>query len=336
MLDFAQQEFLREKIMDYIPQSFKLQGNKLNGRCPFCGDSKKSASKKRGWIYLYGTNAPNYYCFNCGLTLSGYKLLEYLSGNNFDEIKKEFFRLYFKNEIGQSNNLSSLYVTNQNETSLFNLKPIVKPEWKLQLSDSAKTYLDNRLVTKSPFYNNDFYSWYDKKEREFILIVWKLNGIDNYFQLNDFNKYGDIKYRFPKDHKKPIYGLDKIDLTYQYLFLTEGVYDSLFLKNGCATGTKAITDYQLELIKKRYPNRKIVISFDNDEPGIAAMKKLLNSKQEFKFFLWWLDPKFSKFKDINEVVQAYNDPTLFADTEFIEKYIYSGLQTKLILSGRNF
>ena len=42
MLDFAQQEFLREKILEYVPQSFKRQGDKLNGRCPFCGDSKKS------------------------------------------------------------------------------------------------------------------------------------------------------------------------------------------------------------------------------------------------------------------------------------------------------
>lgn len=336
MLDFAQQEFLREKILEYVPQSFKRQGDKLNGRCPFCGDSKKSLLKKRGWIYLQGNNSPSYHCFNCGISLSGYKLLEFLSGANFQELKKEFFRLYFKNEIGRSNSLSSLYVNQNNEASLFNLRSIVKPEWKLPLSQNAKNYLDSRFITKSKFFHNDFYSWFDKKGREFILMVWKLNGIDNYFQINDFNKFSDIKYRFPKNEKKPIYGLDNIDLSYKYLIITEGVYDSLFLRNGCASGTKAITDYQLDLIKKRYPNRELVISFDNDEPGITAMKKLLKNKYNFKFFLWWLDPKLSQFKDINEAVQYFKDPNLFTDDQFVQKYIYSELQAKLVLAGRSF
>ena len=137
---------------------------------------------------------------------------------------------------------------------MFDIKPIVKPEWKKPLSDEAKAYLDNRLVTKSPFYTNNFYTWTNKKGNDYILIDWVLNGIDAYFQLNDFKKHGNMKYIFPKDFKKQIYGLDNVDVSWPYIIVFEGVYDSIFVKNGIAVGTKAITDYQLKLVKERFPH----------------------------------------------------------------------------------
>jgi predicted RNA-binding Zn-ribbon protein involved in translation (DUF1610 family) len=44
-------------------QSFEIGENRLNFACPFCGDSKIKASKKRGHLYLE-TNT--YKCFNDG------------------------------------------------------------------------------------------------------------------------------------------------------------------------------------------------------------------------------------------------------------------------------
>ena len=73
-----------------------------------------------------------------------------------------------------------------------------------------------------------------------------------------------MKYIFPKGTKKTIAGLDNIDVSFPYIIVFEGYYDSVFVKNGVCVGTKAITDYQLSLIKQRYPHHQIVISFDND------------------------------------------------------------------------
>ena len=52
-----------------------------------------------------------------------------------------------------------------------------------------------------------------------------------------------MKYIFPKDMKKLMYGIDNIDISFPYIFLFEGVFDSVFVKNGIATGTKAVTAY---------------------------------------------------------------------------------------------
>ena len=53
---------------------------------------------------------------------------------------------------------------------------------------------------------------------------------------------------FPKGKKKLIAGLDNIDISWPYIIVFEGFYDSLFVKNGICSGTKSITDYQLKLI----------------------------------------------------------------------------------------
>ena len=47
----------------------KVKPNLYNFRCPLCGDSKKSKSKTRGYIYGIKTNT-NFRCHNCGASMS--------------------------------------------------------------------------------------------------------------------------------------------------------------------------------------------------------------------------------------------------------------------------
>ena len=54
-------QFLNEKIIQYLPQPYVKVGDKINFRCPLCGDSKKSATKKRGWYYMQNSSM---FCFN--------------------------------------------------------------------------------------------------------------------------------------------------------------------------------------------------------------------------------------------------------------------------------
>lgn len=110
-----------------------------------------------------------------------------------------------------------------------------------------------------------------------------------------------MKYIFPKNKKKLVYGLDNVDPTYNKIFVFEGVYDSLFVKNGVSVGTKAVTDYQLNIIKQRWPHHTICISFDNDLAGISSMIKYINDdSKDFLFFKWF--NKNTTAKDINEYV----------------------------------
>ena len=329
MLSYEYIQFLNEKVLEYLPHNYVKIGDKLNMRCPICGDSKKSLTKKRGWYYMKNAS---FYCFNCSTGMSGIKFLEFISGNNYNDIRKEYMKLYLK--TGKSASLSASYEIPAEEPTIFQLQPLVKPEWKQALSNKAKEYLDNRKVIEAPFRKENLYSCYTKKGEEYIMIPWRLNGVDAYYQLNDFQKLHSLKYIFPKDKKKLIYGLDNIDISWPYIIAFEGVFDSLFVKNGIATGTKSITDYQLKLIKERFPKHQIVISFDNDKAGIAAMIKLLKDNNEFKYFKWF--NKNTVQKDINDYVLAKNDVNIFTNTSILEKMIVDKLLMKMFLIQSGF
>lgn len=323
-LSYEYIQFLNEKILENLPRNFVRVGDKINLRCPICGDSRKSARKKRGWIYLKNSS---FYCFNCGTGLSGIKFLEYISGSNYEDIRHEYTKLFLKS--GLNSGLSSVFEVPTSEPSIFQLESIVKPEWKKPLSKNAAFYLKERKVLDAPFLSEPLYSCYAKNNEEYIMIPWKVNGVDAYYQLNDFNKYHSMKYIFPKDKKKLIYGLDNVDMSWPYLIVTEGVFDSLFIKNGICSGTKSITQYQLDIIQERYPKHQIVISFDNDAAGIESIVKLLKQNKNFKYFRWFNSN--TKEKDINDYVLAKNNVNIFTEPRVLEKMIVDKLVMKMHL-----
>lgn len=324
MLCYEYIQFLNEKVLEFLPHNYVKIGDKLNMRCPICGDSKKSSTKKRGWYYMKNAS---FYCFNCSTGMSGIKFLEFISGNSYADIRKEYMKLYLK--TGKSLSLSASYDIPSEEPSVFQLQSIVKPEWKQALSDKAKAYLSERKVIEAPFLKENLYSCYTKKGEEYIMIPWRLNGVDAYFQLNDFQKLHSLKYIFPKDKKKLLYGLDNIDISWPYIIVFEGVYDSLFVKNGIATGTKSVTDYQLKLIKERFPRHQLVISFDNDKAGITSMVKLLKNGSDFKYFKWF--NKNTQQKDINDYIISKGNVNIFTNTSILEKMIVDKLLMKMFL-----
>lgn len=198
------------------------------------------------------------------------------------------------------------------------------------MSDEARKYLENRLVLSAPFLKEDLYSCSGRRG-EYILIPWIANGVEAYYQLNDFKKLGGIKYVFPKDKKKLVYGLDNVDIGWPYIIVFEGVYDSLFVKNAVAVGTKSITDYQLRLIRERYPNHKLCVSFDNDAAGIESMCRMIGRNEDFMYFKWF--NKNTAQKDVNDYVKAKNDVGLFSNEKTLEKLIASPLQMKVWLAS---
>lgn len=323
MLSYEYITFLNEKVLQYLPQPYTVIGDKINFRCMICGDSKKSSTKKRGWWYK---NTASFYCFNCGTALSGIKFLKELSGIDYDEIHKEYVKLFLKSNLDTS--LSS-YQFIPNKPSVFNLPRLLDPNLKKPLTDKAKEYLAKRKVLEAPFLKEKLFSTYSENDRskEYILIPWVINGVDAYYQINDFLKIKSMKYMFPKGSKKLLYGLDNIDPTYKKIIVFEGVYDSLFVKNGVASGTKSITQYQTDIIHDRWPNHDIVISFDNDQSGFASMSKLIKDNPSMKFFRWFGDN--TREKDINERIISLNDTRAFADEKTIDSMIVDGLNMKL-------
>ena len=333
MLSYEHFEFLKEHILEYLPRPFVRVGNRYNFRCMFCGDSKKSATKKRGWLY----EDMSFYCFNCGTSFTGLKFLEALAGPNaFEDLKRQYLKLFLKSGLGNALSVDfGLKREDSTNPNIFNFKRELDPEWKKPLSKKAREYLENRMVLDAPFLKDPIYSTYNTTTNdEYILIPWKINGVDAYWQTNDFQKIGSMKYIFPKDKKKLIYGIDNVDPSYKKIIVFEGVYDSLFVKNGVASGTKSITEWQMKILKQRWPSHEIVVSFDNDLAGISSMIKVIDRKDlDVKFFRWF--NKNTKAKDINELVLAKNDPNIFSNAKILDRMIFGKLEMKmwLVLNG---
>lgn len=324
MLSYEFIQFLNEKAIEYFPVDKVKIGDKYKMRCPICGDSHKNAFKKRGFWYC---KTASYYCFNCGVSLPGIKFIEAMAGTAYEDIKREYIRLFAKS--GFDNSLSARFETPKEE-SIFDFKPMIRPEWKKPLTDAARKYLESRKIFDAPFLRDELFSCYGKNNAEYILIPWTVNGVDAYYQLNDYLKHGQLKYIFPKNSRKLVFGLDNIDVTWPYIICFEGVYDSLFVKNAIATGTKSISDYQLDLIRKRYPKHQLCVSFDNDTPGMTSMMKFVENMPYAKFFRWF--DNSTTQKDINEYVMAKNDVNAFSDAKKLEHMMFSPLQMKMWLA----
>ena len=331
MISAEFRDWVNEKVLSYLPIQRQRVGDKIICRCPLCGDSKKNSMKKRGYYYL---NTASYYCFNCGENLTGMKLLERLSGEDYQSLKDEYIRMVYDGKHFSSRPTTSRSVKYASN-SLFSLKNVVKKEWKNPLSDKAKEYLEKRKVLDSPFLRENLYSYYSKKGDEYILIPWKMNGTDCYFQLNDFEKHNKngMKYIFPKNMDKMIYGLDNINLKYDFIIITEGVYDSLFLPNCIAVGGRFISDSQLDIVRKRFPKMKLCLSFDNDGPGLESMKKSLKDKRyNFSYFKWFGDD--TKQKDINDYILANGNANIFKNEEYVQSCIVDPVIMKMWMSRK--
>lgn len=330
MISEDYKQFVNEKILDFLPNPKVRVGNKYNFRCPICGDSHKSKTKKRGWYYL---DTASYFCFNCNASMSGMKFLEMLSGTCFDDIKAEYIRMKVKSRGGRpSKNPDFVKNYNVELSCMSGLKPIINSVWKNPLSEKATEYLKTRMVLDAPFLKEKLYSVYDKKQNEYILIPWKLNGVEAYYQINDFQKIDKYnrKYIFPSNTDKIIYGLDNIDITWPYIICFEGVYDSLFVKNGVCIGGKHLTNLQEKILTERYPKHQIVLSYDNDDAGLSSMKTTIeNEPTKFKYFKWY--DLETKEKDINDYVKFRQNTELFKDKTVLEPMIISSMEMKLFM-----
>lgn len=323
-------QFIDEKVWEYLPSSKQRLPTEITVRCPICGDSAKSAIKKRGHYYF---SSHRYFCFNCNVSLSGLKLLEILSGSSFEEIKTEYIRLKLKSNPSSSfKEKLNLALPSSALSTVNALTPKVKVDWKHPLTDTALEYLNKRKVLSAPFLKDKLYSYVDKRGIDYILIPWKVNGIESYYQINDYQRKDKLnrKYIFPKGLEKLLYGLDNIDISWPYIIIVEGVYDSVFVKNCVCSGGKHLTPFQLKLLKERYPHHQLVLGYDNDSAGLDSMKKIISTNPtDFKYFKWF--DATTKEKDINDFILAKNDVNYFTDISRLEKMIISPIEMKMFL-----
>ena len=157
-------------------------------------------------------------------------------------------------------------------------------KYSREMTNEALEYLYDRDIS-----DNEIQQWkigFDRNEQR---IVFPL--IDSYKNTLGFNKRLicketkgiSKKYIHSSDSeifKKSnyLYGMHDIDNSFDYIILSEGVFDVILarkygLKNTiCALGT-SLSEIQIDVLVRQ--NKEVIIAYDSDAKGIATMKKVM-------------------------------------------------------------
>ena len=323
--------YIDSKYLNIIgPQllQFKKKGDFLwNFRCPYCGDSHKSRTKARGFVYRK-KNDLFYKCHNCGIGTTLGKLIEYVDSKIHKDYIMERYRCGVK-----TNNPEPEF---KFDVPIFRKKGVLKSLKSisdLSTEHPARKIVEERLIPSE--FLSDLYLCESFYKFTNTLVPNKFPSLDGdhprllipfrnekgevfAYQGRSFGKEQPkyITIRLDDDTTK-IFGLDRIDDTKQ-VYAVEGPLDSLFLDNCIAVGGADLAKLENDT----------VIIFDN-EPRNREICKQMDSCIGFgkRIVIW---PDSMKHKDINDMIMAgYVKEQI---QEIIDDNIFSGASAKLRFS----
>lgn len=264
-----------------------------NVRCPFCGDSKKDKTKKRGYFYCKGS-AFRYKCHNCGIGVGLSKFIQKLDAELYREYLFESFdaeSVSGKKTSGKDKVLSE--IRKMETKSLPASREAVKHLFKiveLPQNHLARQELKARKLDQFSdmfYYSENYMDWVhtfvdpEKFEKPpatdpRIVLTYKdeFGKIFGYTgrsldpKTSKKTKYLHIRYPDCKD-RQLIWGLDRVDFN-KKTFILEGQFNSLFLSNAVAVSGSSLDKMFL------HPNvSNFVFVWDNDprNPDIVRQVK---------------------------------------------------------------
>lgn len=289
-------------------RGFKKTGKSVyNFACPYCGDSKKSKTKLRGYLFQR-RNDYFFKCHNCGV---GRTLGNFIKDHDHNLYERYVLERFSAGLTGHKT------VVKTPEINYATSKPDIKfqgsnyleglvPISNLNTDTYARSYIDNRKIPdyyyKNLYFCEQFKSWANKikpifssltpEESRIIIPLIDKNGIFG-FQARSLNPNATIRYlTLLVDEDKPkLYGLNRIDEN-KPIFVTEGPFDSMFLPNAISM---CGSDVDIDLI----PFSDLTFVMDNEPRNveiISKIKKLIRQNQ--KVVIW---PNYITHKDINDM-----------------------------------
>lgn len=324
-----------------LPKLVK-SGNKWNARCIVCGDSKKSASKKRFWVLPSRSNANVFTCFchNCGYEQS----LKGFVNTFFPELNKKYFNRFKKRKEKKptiSISEASKKLIKQSKEMQINQEDISLTKIvKLPKSHSAHLYLDNRKMHKMwkkyLFYSDNFRKWVNTKipnkfdyipeyDKRIIIPFYtkdkKIFAIAGRTISNSKIRYLTIK--FDEYHPK-IFGLERVDFS-KTVYILEGQFDSLFVPNSLAMGGSISN---VSKLLEYAPIERFVLVPDI-EPRNIEVCNFIEKSINMKFNISLMPLSLKKYgKDINKIIEKSNMSTREI-YDIINQNIVSGLKAKI-------
>ena len=294
----------------------RVKADLYNFRCPICGDSQKNKSKTRGYLYAIKANV-NYKCHNCGASMSLNNFIKQID----PVIAKQYAFEKFKDGHTGRN-----FVT---EEPTFNFEaPKFKKKLDLPKASTvpiAKLYLEKRKLNPTKFYYADkFKAWTNSLKETFenvdydepriiIPLYYKDDLVGFQGRSLGPNKVKYITVMI-NDNAPKIYGLDEIKKE-SPVYITEGPFDSSFIKNSIAMCGADADVYKWGVSDP-------VWIYDNEPRNNEIVKRISNTISKGDKVVIW--PSNINEKDINDMVLSGHNVQ-----ELVESNIYNGLEANL-------
>ena len=297
---------------------FKRKSEYLyNFRCPHCGDSQKSQTKARGFVYRK-KNDMFFKCHNCGVGQTLGNLIKHLDPSMHKEYIFERFKdgkvVAKKEEPEFDFTPSRLLKSKEKPFAEFTrydraLRQLRRFDELVQ-THPAKQFVFDRQIPKEHFDKfflaTKFYEFCNeiqpgkfpdlKHDHPRVVIpFYDRSGKFFAFQGRAFGKeqpkYITIKF---DETKQKIFGLDRIDLN-KPVMITEGPIDSLFLDNAIAmAGADADGGITIQ-------HQQCTMIFDNEPRNEHIVSRMIKAvDKNFNVCIW--PESVREGKDINDLI----------------------------------
>lgn len=339
--------------------SVYLQGFKDVGRdtyifrCPICGDSKKSASKKRG--YLYATNDGAFFkCYNGCAPRSLYSFLAHLNIDLARQYATESFGASAKPKDDEPEFDKDLFKTGRKSALAEEPAKVRRPKRKtildtmLKLEDlphdhPCREYVRSRFLPEdvelyfAPHLNETLSTIEAYKDRLFTTdykaLVFPFRGVDgtlNYLQARLLFNTDNRRFctmEIEEDAPK-FWGLDLVDFT-KPVYLFEGPIDAMMIDNGVAFAGGNLRHGAKYL--EAFCQAGLILVYDrdfvsNDQIFLDLLKSVKRDGRSIVIY----DKEFATFKDVNDARKAgWSREKIL---QYLQKNTFTGLKAELKLA----
>jgi len=275
----------------------------FNFRCPHCGDSQKSKTKARAYLYRV-KNDMFFKCHNCGQGQNLANFIKFVDPKLYESYLLERYKKSAPATPKPKFDFKPTKFTDQ--TPIDDLKSIKD----LPEDHPARLYCDNRKIPEKYFdklfLSDKFMTLVNevkpntykitKDHPRLIIPFYDTTGKIFAFQGRAFGKE-QPKYLTIKldENKQKVYGLDKVNFQ-QPIYITEGPIDSLFIDNCLAAGGADL------FLKNKIPNENITYIFDNEPRNKEIVKRMYKViEKDFNVVIW---PEDLQLKDVNDMIMS--------------------------------
>ena len=299
--------------------------NLWNFRCVICGDSQKNKLKSRGFVFEHKGELL-YKCHNCQVSLSVPGLIEKIDTELYKQYRLEKFQ----------NRNKPKYDTRKikrivSEKPVFekNILEGLVPVEKLNNTHPAKQYLLNRkLPLEALYYTEKFQEWTNsvkpntfqnvKQDEGRIIIPFRTQEGDVFGYQGRSLSHTGLRYItiLLEENQPKIFGLERVNYE-EPIYITEGPFDSLLLKNSIAMAGADVSVNQCM-------GNHLVYVYDNEPRNKQITDRIQVHINKGDSVVIW--PSHIKEKDINDMfLKGIPVQTI------VESNVYSGLTATLKL-----